>query len=30
MMGHQRIESTKSYLHIHTKLMREVLFDETL
>ena len=30
MMGHERIESTKSYLHIHTKLMREVLFDETL
>jgi site-specific recombinase XerD len=30
MLGHERIESTKSYLHIHTKLMREVLFDETL
>lgn len=30
MLGHDRIESSKSYLHIHTKLMREVLFDETL
>ena len=30
MMGHDSIESTRKYLHIHTKLMREVLFDETL
>ena len=30
MMGHNKIESTKNYLHIHTRLMREVLFDETL
>jgi integrase/recombinase XerD len=27
MMGHDKIESTKNYLHINTKLMREVLFD---
>jgi len=30
MLGHNRIESTNSYLHVHIKLMREVLFDETL
>lgn len=30
MMGHDSIESTRKYLHVHTKLMREVLFDETL
>ena len=30
MMGHDTIESAKKYLHIHTKLMREVLFNETL
>lgn len=30
MMGHDSIESTKKYLHVHIKLMREVLFDETL
>jgi site-specific recombinase XerD len=30
MMGHDKIESTKHYLHIHIKLMREVLFDEEL
>ncbi len=30
MMGHDKIESTKLYLHVHTKLMRKVLFDETL
>jgi len=30
MLGHDRIESSKAYLQIHTKLMREVLFDETL
>ena len=28
MMGHDRIHSTRRYLHIHTKLMRKVLFDE--
>ena len=27
MMGHDKIESTRSYLHVNTKLMREVLFD---
>jgi site-specific recombinase XerD len=30
MLGHDSIESTRKYLHIHTRLMREVLFDETL
>ena len=30
MLGHDKIESTKFYLHVHTKLMRKVLFDETL
>ena len=30
MMGHDSIESTKQYLRVHIKLMREVLFDETL
>lgn len=30
MMGHDSIESTKQYLHVHIKLMRGVLFDETL
>ena len=30
MLGHDRIESTKKYLHIHIKLMRKVLFDEEL
>ena len=29
MLGHDKIESTKFYLHVHTKLMRQVLFDET-
>ena len=28
MMGHDTIEATRRYLHIHIKLMREVLFDE--
>lgn len=28
MLGHDKIESTKNYLCVHTKLMREVLFDE--
>ena len=30
MLGHDYIESTKVYLHIHTQLMRKVLFNETL
>jgi site-specific recombinase XerD len=30
MMGHDRIQTTRRYLHIHTRLMREVLFNETL
>ncbi len=30
MLGHDHIESTKIYLHVHVKLMRKVLFDETL
>jgi site-specific recombinase XerD len=30
MLGHDSIESTRKYLSIHTRLMREVLFDETL
>ena len=30
MLGHDDIESTKKYLHVHTKLMRQVLFNETL
>jgi site-specific recombinase XerD len=29
MLGHDKIESTKRYLCVHTKLMRQVLFDET-
>jgi len=29
MLGHDKIESTKLYLHVHIKLMRRVLFDET-
>ena len=29
MLGHDRIESTGVYLHIHTELMRKVLFNET-
>ena len=29
MLGHNKIESTKLYLHVHIKLMRKVLFDET-
>jgi site-specific recombinase XerD len=29
MLGHDNIESTKVYLHIHTQLMRRVLFNET-
>jgi len=30
MMGHDKIESTKVYLHIHLKLMRKVLFHEAV
>ena len=30
MLGHDKIESTKNYLHIHIKLMRKVLFNEEL
>lgn len=30
MMGHKNIESTRKYLSIHIKLMREVIIDETL
>jgi site-specific recombinase XerD len=28
MLGHDKIESTRVYLHVHIKLMRKVLFDE--
>lgn len=30
MLGHTSIESTRKYLHIHSTLMRRVLFDETV
>ena len=30
MMGHDKIESTKNYLHVHVKLMRKVLFHEEI
>jgi integrase/recombinase XerD len=30
MLGHDHIESSAVYLHIHTELMRKVLFNETL
>jgi site-specific recombinase XerD len=30
MMGHDKIESTKVYLHVHVKLMRKVLFHEAI
>jgi len=30
MLGHENIRSTQQYLHIHTELMRKVLFNETL
>ncbi len=30
MLGHDRIQTTRRYLHIHIRLMREALFDETL
>lgn len=30
MMGHDRIESSRRYLHVHVKLMREVILNETV
>lgn len=30
MMGHDCIQTTRRYLHIHTTMMRKVLFDETV
>lgn len=30
MLGHDSIESSRKYLHVHVKLMREVLLDETI
>ncbi len=30
MMGHDKIQTTQHYIHIHIQLMREILFDETL
>jgi site-specific recombinase XerD len=30
MLGHQNIQSTKRYLHIHIELMRKVILDEEL
>lgn len=30
MLGHQNIQSSERYLHIHTELMRKVLFNEEL
>jgi len=30
MMGHDSLQSSRRYLHIHPTLMRKVLFDETL
>lgn len=30
MLGHDKIKSTKKYLRVHTKQMRQVLFDETI
>ncbi len=30
MLGHDYIDSTEKYLHVHMKLMRRVLFDEEL
>ena len=30
MLGHERIQTTSGYLKIHSKMMREVLFNETI
>ena len=30
MLGHDNIQTTSRYVHIHIRLMRKVLFDETL
>ena len=30
MLGHDKIESTKKYVCVHTQMMRKVLFDESL
>jgi site-specific recombinase XerD len=30
MLGHDSLNSTRKYLHIHVSLMRKLLFDETL
>ncbi len=30
MLGHDGIDASRRYLHVHTGLMRKVLFDETL
>ncbi len=30
MLGHDRIQTTSHYLRIHTNMIREVLFDETI
>ena len=30
MLGHDKIESTKKYVCVHTQMMRQVLFDESL
>jgi site-specific recombinase XerD len=30
MLGHQSIQASQRYIHIHTELMRKVLFNEEL
>jgi len=30
MLGHDNIQSSSRYLHIHTKLMQRTLFDDIL